>query len=111
MIKRICQSSVAGSIPVIMQAQSSNELDVIRCLDSGGDDCLGNPCGMLEMVSRVEAVLRRIQRTTVADVYKADGISLSLKERLVMVNQESIQLDWFIFFFCKVTVYTSDRMP
>ena len=51
LIKRIHQSSVAGSIPVIMQAQISNELDVIRCLDSGADDCLGNPFGMMEMVS------------------------------------------------------------
>ena len=59
LIKRIRMSSVAGSIPVIMQAQSSNELDVIRCLDSGADDCLGNPFGMMEMVSRIRAVLRR----------------------------------------------------
>ena len=102
LIKRIRMSSVAGSIPVIMQAQSSNELDVIRCLDSGADDCLGNPFGMMEMVSRVKAVLRRVQRTPIENVYKADGISLSLKERLVKVDQESIQLSYKEFELLKV---------
>ena len=102
LIKRIRQSSVAGSIPVIMQAQSSNELDVIRCLDSGADDCLGNPFGMMEMVSRVKAVLRRVQRAPIEDVYQAGGISLSLKERLVKVDQEPIQLSYKEFELLKV---------
>ena len=102
LIKRICQSSITGEIPVIMQAQSSNELDVIRCLDSGADDCLGNPFGMMEMVSRVKAVLRRVQRTPIENVYKADGISLSLKERLVKVDQEPIQLSYKEFELLKV---------
>ena len=102
LIKRIRQSSIAGSIPVIMQAQSSNELDVIRCLDSGADDCLGNPFGMMEMVSRVKAVLRRVQRAPIENVYKADGISLSLSERLVKVDQEPIQLSYKEFELLKV---------
>ena len=102
LIKRIRMSSVAGSIPVIMQAQSSNELDVIRCLDSGADDCLGNPFGMMEMVSRVKAVLRRVQRAPIENVYQAGGISLSLQERLVKVDQEPIQLAYKEFELLKV---------
>ena len=102
LIKRIRQSGVAGSIPVIMQAQSANELDVIRCLDSGADDCLGNPFGLMEMVSRVKAVLRRVQRTPIENVYKAGGISLSLSERLVKVDQEPIQLAYKEFELLKV---------
>ena len=59
LIKRIRQSSLAKDIPVIMKAKCSDELEIVRCLDSGADDCLGNPFGMMEMVSRVRAVLRR----------------------------------------------------
>ena len=102
LIKRIRQSSVAGSIPVIMQAPGANELDVIRCLDSGADDCMGNPVGMMEMVSRVKAVLRRVQRAPIENVYKADGISLFLKERRVTVNQDPIQLSYKEFELLKV---------
>lgn len=92
LMKRIRQSSLAGSVPVIMAAKSSNELDVIQCLDSGADDCLGNPFGMMEMVSRVKAVLRRAQPQEAGRVRKADDITLSLNERSVMVSGEILQL-------------------
>ena len=102
LIKRIRQSSLAKDIPVIMKAKCSDELEIVRCLDSGADDCLGNPFGMMEMVSRVKAVLRRVQRTPIENVYKADGISLSLKERQVKVDQEPIQLSYKEFELLKV---------
>ena len=81
--------------PVVMYGCES-------CLDSGADDCLGNPFGMMEMVSRVKAVLRRVQRAPIENVYQAGGISLSLSERLVKVNQESIQLSYKEFELLKV---------
>ena len=102
LMKRIRQSSLAKDIPVIMKAKCSDELEIIRCLDSGADDCLGNPFGMMEMVSRVKAVLRRVQRAPIEDVYQAGGISLSLKERLVKVDQEPIQLSYKEFELLKV---------
>ena len=74
----------------------------VRFLDSGADDCLGNPFGMMEMVSRVKAVLKRVQRTPIENVYKPDGISLSLKERLVKVDREPIQLSYKEFELLKV---------
>ena len=94
LMKRIRQSSLAKDIPVIMKAKSSSELDVVRCLDSGADDCLGNPCGMLEMVSRIRAVLRRSRPAPEADVYKADGIRLSLAERTVQVDGIPVRLSF-----------------
>lgn len=94
LMKRIRQSVLAGSIPVIMTAKSSNELDVIQCLDSGADDCLGDPFGMMEMVSRVRAVLRRSQPQPIGQVLKADDITLSLNERRVTVEGRPIQLSY-----------------
>ena len=102
LLKRIRQSSVTGKIPIIMKAKSSSELDMIRCLDSGADDCLGNPFGMMEMISRVKAVLRRVQRTDTASIYKSDGIRLSLDERVVTVNRNPIQLSYKEFELLKI---------
>ena len=102
LIKRIRQSSVAGEIPVIMQAQSSNELDVIRCLDSGADDCLGNPFGMMEMVSRVRAVLRRSKPQEAHEVLQAENIVLSLTERSVSVKGQLLQLSYKEFELLKL---------
>lgn len=102
LMKRIRQSSVAGKIPVIMKAKSSDELDVIRCLDSGADDCLGNPFGMMEMVSRVKALLRRTQPQETGRTLKVDDITLSLNERSVMVADEILQLSYKEFELLKV---------
>lgn len=59
-MKRIRQSSAAGKIPIIMISRTSLESEVIHCLDAGADDCLGSTFGMMEMVSRVKAVLYRL---------------------------------------------------
>ena len=102
LMKRIRASSLAGGIPVIMTAKSSNELDVIQCLDSGADDCLGNPFGMMEMVSRVKAVLRRSQPRRMGTVLKAGGITLSLDERSVIVDDQPVQLSYKEFELLRV---------
>jgi two-component system alkaline phosphatase synthesis response regulator PhoP len=92
LIKRIRQSSIAGEIPVIMQAQSSNELDVIRCLDSGADDCLGNPFGMMEMVSRVKAVLRRSVPAGKKHTLCMGELSVDINEHTVCVCGQRVEL-------------------
>lgn len=102
LMKRLRQSSVAGKIPVIMKAKSSDELDVIQCLDAGADDCLRNPFGMMEMVSRVKAVLRRTQPQETGQVLKVDDITLSLTERSVLVSGEARQLSYKEFELLRV---------
>lgn len=92
-LKRIRQSSVAGKIPIIMIARTSLESEVINCLDAGADDCLGSAYGMMEMVSRVKAVLRRVQHNN-RNLYRAEGIVLLLNERKVLINNQTVQLSF-----------------
>ena len=94
LIKRIRQSSLAKDIPVIMKAKCSDELEIVRYLDSGADDCLGNPFGMMEMVSRVRAVLRRSKPQESHEVLQAENIVLSLTERSVSVMGQVLQLSY-----------------
>ena len=58
-LKRLRESPVTADIPVIMATAKDSELDKVIGLDSGADDYLAKPFGMLEMVSRIKAVLRR----------------------------------------------------
>ena len=51
LLKKIRASGTVQDLPVIMAAGKA-EYDIIRCLDSGADDCLSKPFGMMEMVSR-----------------------------------------------------------
>ena len=58
-LKRIRFSALTRSVPVIMATARGEEYDKITGLDAGADDYLVKPFGMMEMVSRVRAVLRR----------------------------------------------------
>ncbi len=52
-------------VPVMMLTAKDTELDAVRALDGGADDYLAKPFGMMEMVSRVRALLRRSARGAV----------------------------------------------
>ena len=65
-LKRIRFSALTRSVPVIMATARGEEYDKITGLDSGADDYLVKPFGMMEMVSRVRAVLRRAGGTSPA---------------------------------------------
>ena len=58
-LKRLRQSSATRGIPVVMATARGTEYDKVMGLDLGADDYLAKPFGMMEMVSRIRAVLRR----------------------------------------------------
>ncbi len=58
-LKRIRQTPGLSRVPVMMVTAKSSELDIVTALDSGADEYLTKPYGMMEMVSRVRALLRR----------------------------------------------------
>ena len=58
-LRRLRSSPVTADIPVIMATAKGSEYDRVVGLDLGADDYLSKPFGMMEMVSRVKAVLRR----------------------------------------------------
>lgn len=79
-------------IPVIMATAKSQEYDKIQSLDLGADDYLVKPFGMMEMVSRVKAVLRRTKPAAVQHLLKAEGIVLNQEEHTVSVDGERVQI-------------------
>ena len=58
-LRKLRSSPVTADIPVIMATAKDSEYDKVVGLDSGADDYLAKPFGMMEMVSRIRAVLRR----------------------------------------------------
>lgn len=61
-LARIRRTPVLSSVPVMMLTAKDTELDTVRALDSGADDYLSKPFGMMEVVSRTRALLRRAGR-------------------------------------------------
>ena len=90
---RLKNSSELSEIPVIMATAKSMEYDKIKTLDMGADDYLVKPFGMLEMVSRIKAVLRRC-KTPGSHVLRAAGVTLNEDEHTVAVDGERIALTY-----------------
>ncbi len=92
-LHRLKNSSELSEIPVIMATAKSMEYDKIKTLDMGADDYLVKPFGMLEMVSRIKAVLRRC-KTPGSNVLRAAGVTLNEDEHTVAVVGERIALTY-----------------
>lgn len=78
-----------ASVPVIIASALGSEFDRIHALDAGADDYLVKPYSMLELVSRIKAVLRRVKSHALFQVGK---LSIDLEKHEVMVDHECINL-------------------
>lgn len=90
-LRKLKSGAVYSDIPVIMASAKGTEYDKVKGLDLGADDYLAKPFGMMEMVSRVRAVLRRSGGYE-RKVLSAGGISLDLGRHTVSVNEEEVEL-------------------
>lgn len=80
------------NIPVIMATAKGTEMDKIGGLNSGADDYLVKPFGVMEMVARVKAVLRRTAKEKPSDDISVGGITLKEKAHKVIANGEKVEL-------------------
>lgn len=92
LLKRLKKDSQTKEIPVIMLTAKSAEYDVVKGLDMGADDYISKPFGMMELVSRIKAVLRRTKSLEEKDILQAGNISIDLKKHQVKVEGEEILL-------------------
>lgn len=92
LLKRMKASAELNGIPVMMATAKGMEYDKVQSLDIGADDYLVKPFGMMEMISRVKAVLRRCAPRQSANTLQAGGLSIHLDAHTVWVDGERIQL-------------------
>lgn len=91
-LKKLRSDPVYSDIPVIMATAKGTEYDKVTGLDAGADDYLAKPFGMMEMVSRIKAVLRRCGSGRSQDVLKLSGLVIDPAEHTVSADGEQIQL-------------------
>lgn len=95
-LRRIRQTPAMENVPVMMLTAKDTELDTVRALDDGADDYLAKPFGMMELVSRVRALLRRAARgarpTDGGDLLRVGPLSLSSSRREASVDDEPLDL-------------------
>ncbi len=94
LLKMMKASQEFCEIPVIMATAKGSEYDKIQSLDLGADDYLVKPFGIMEMVSRVKAVLRRCKPIKQSRSLKIDGLVLNPEEHTVTIDGERLSLTY-----------------
>ena len=79
-------------VPVILLTARGTEMDQVTGLDSGADDYMVKPFGVMELLSRVKAVLRRSGKETASSTLSAGDITLDASRRQVTVAGEAVTL-------------------
>lgn len=91
-LKKLRSFAMTADIPVIMATAKGTEFDKVIGLDLGADDYLAKPFGMMEMVSRVKAVLRRTNRASALRVQTYKSIELNETSHQVFVDGSPVEL-------------------
>ena len=115
-LRKMKDSAATKRLPVIMATAKGMEYDKIQSLDLGADDYLVKPFGMMEMVSRVRAVLRRCAPLGEGNVLRAGNLTVNLDERTVTANGNRVNLTFKEFELLKLflshpkMVFTRDQL-
>lgn len=115
-LKKIRKSSRTAGLPVIMLTAKGSEYDKVIGLDSGADDYLPKPFGMMELAARIRAVLRRTEAEEKTAVHQVGPIILDPAKHRVKVNESEVALTYkeFCLLDClmkhKGLVMTRDRL-
>ena len=116
LLSKMKESAQLNDIPVIMATATGQEYDRSRGLDLGADDYIVKPFSVMEMVSRVKAVLRRSQPQQVSKLLKAGGLVVNLDEHTVTVDGDRVQLTYKEFELLRMflshpgMVYTREQL-
>ena len=94
-LKRLRAGAETADLPVMMLTAKSSEYDRVVGLDSGADDYMPKPFGMMELVSRVRALLRRAAKPAAEDkLFTAGSLAVDVKRRAVTVDGEPVILTY-----------------
>lgn len=92
-LKKLRSNREYSSIPVIMLTAKDSEYDVVTGLDAGADDYVTKPFGMMALVSRIKAVLRRYEKKdSKKEVLEAGGIKLDENQHTVFTGTKQLFL-------------------
>lgn len=92
-VKRLRSQSATKRLPVIMVTAKTSEMDMVKGLDDGADDYIKKPFSVLELLSRVKALLRRSTEETAQQLQVGD-IQLDNARRIVLAQGKSVELTY-----------------
>ena len=94
-------------IPVIMVTAKTTEIDKVKGLDLGADDYISKPFGIMELISRVKALLRRTLNLEEEKVLSYESVVMDVEKRAVCVNNDAVELTYKEFELLKLLLQNS----
>ena len=91
-LRKLKSGKKTRNIPVIMVTAKGTEYDKVIGLDSGADDYVTKPFGMMELISRIKAVLRRSKKIETGEELEVSGVVVDSQKHEVKVDGKSIVL-------------------
>lgn len=108
-LKKLKINSQTKPLPVIMLTAKGGEYDRVKGLDLGADDYITKPFSVLELASRIKAVLRRTGQTiNIATTFKCDNVELNTEKHSVQVNGQTITLTYKEFELLQLLMENTD---
>ena len=86
------EEPATARLPVIMLTAKTSEYDRVKGLDSGADDYISKPFGVMELLSRIRAVLRRVEKAPAASLLTAGRLTVDPARRTVTDGDRAIAL-------------------
>ena len=93
-LQKLRNTSATKRLPVIMLTAKNTEYDRVIGLDNGADDFISKPFGMMELVARVRAVLRRTEPSGAGSEYRIGPLYVSPEKHIVRVEDQEITLTY-----------------
>ncbi len=92
LLEHVRKNNLTKNIPVIMLTAKTAEIDKVKALDLGADDYMSKPFGIMELLSRIRAVSRRINKKVQSEVLNFKMIEIQHDRRKVLVDNQPIDL-------------------
>lgn len=92
-LKKLKSDNKTKDIPVIMVTAKDTEIDIVKGLDMGADDYISKPFGIMELISRVKALLRRTSQMQENNIV-FEGVELDIEKHICMVDGQKIELTY-----------------
>ncbi len=90
-VKRLRKNPMTKRLPIIMVTAKSTEMDMIKGLDDGADDYIKKPFSVMELITRVKALLRRTEGEEVK-FHVLDNIMMDHERHMVYVSEKPVEL-------------------
>lgn len=101
-LKKLRRSPETKKVPVVMVTAKSSEIDKVKGLDNGADDYITKPFGVMELISRVKAVLRRVNQMEEEKLMRLHEIFMDNEKRMVYVSDVPCELTFKEFELLKL---------